>query len=150
MKQLDDYIHKVQYYETDQMGVVHHSNYIRWFEEARTDYMEQMGMGYDTMEKEGILSPVLGVEASYLRMVRFGDSVTIHSYVKEYNGIKLTVGYEVLSQTTGMVHASGITKHCFISKDGKPLSLKQKSPKFHEMFLEGLGLYKMEKERSSI
>ena len=50
------YKHKVQYYETDQMGIVHHSNYIRWFEEARTDYMEQMGLGYDQMEEKGILS----------------------------------------------------------------------------------------------
>ena len=52
------YSHKVQYYETDQMGIVHHSNYIRWFEEARTDLMEQMGLGYDEMEARGILSPV--------------------------------------------------------------------------------------------
>lgn len=47
MSEWKPYQHKVQYYETDQMGIVHHSNYIRWFEEARTDYMEKMGMGYD-------------------------------------------------------------------------------------------------------
>ena len=57
------YQHKVQYYETDQMGIVHHSNYIRWFEEARTDYMERLGIGYEKMEEQGILSPVLSVTA---------------------------------------------------------------------------------------
>ena len=61
MGKITPYIHKVQYYETDQMGIVHHSNYIRWFEEARIDLLEQLGIGYDMIEKEGIISPVIGV-----------------------------------------------------------------------------------------
>lgn len=132
------YKHKVQYYETDQMGIVHHSNYIRWFEEARTDFMEQLGMGYDEMEKEGILSPVLEVEATYLRMVRFGDTVTITTKIKEYNGIKLTVAYEIRNEKTGMVHCKGVTKHCFLTKMGKPISLKKDLIEFHDMFAKGL------------
>ena len=132
------YQHKVQYYETDQMGIVHHSNYIRWFEEARMDFMEKMGMGYDQMEKTGILSPVLSVEAKYLRMVHFGDTVTIQTAIKEYNGIKLTVAYEVVNDKTGMVHCSGVTKHCFINKEGKPLSLQQACPEFHNLFALGV------------
>ena len=58
---LHTYEHRTQYYETDQMGIIHHSNYIRWFEEARTDLMRQMGIGYDEMEGQGIISPVLSV-----------------------------------------------------------------------------------------
>ena len=99
--------HKVQYYETDQMGIVHHSNYIRWFEEARTDLMDQIGFGYEEMEEQGILSPVLSVEADYLRMVHFGDTVTIETHIQSYNGIKLTVAYEVIDDKTGMVHCRG-------------------------------------------
>ncbi len=53
------YEHHVKYYETDQMRIVHHSNYIRWMEEARMDLMEQMGFGYDKMEELEIVSPVL-------------------------------------------------------------------------------------------
>jgi acyl-CoA thioester hydrolase len=132
------YQHKVQYYETDQMGIVHHSNYIRWFEEARIDFLEKMGMGYQQMEAAGILSPVLSVEAKYLRMVYFGDTVTIHTAIKEYNGIKLTVTYEIVNDKTGMVHCSGVTKHCFINKEGKPLSLKQACPEFHNLFAAGV------------
>ena len=52
------YTHKVQYYETDQMAFVHHSNYIRWFEEARIDFMEKLGAPYDKMEQMGFISPV--------------------------------------------------------------------------------------------
>lgn len=140
MKKIKPYGHKVQYYETDQMGVVHHSNYIRWFEEARTDFMEQMGMGYDEMENRGIISPVLSVEADYLRMVHFGESVTIDTKVREYNGIKLTVEYEIVDNTTGMVHCRGLTKHCFLNKNGRPVSLKKDFPDFHEMFANAPGM----------
>ncbi len=130
------YEHKVQYYETDQMGIVHHSNYIRWFEEARTDVMDRLGMGYERMEEKGILSPVLSVQADYLRMVHYGDTVTITTTIKKYNGIKLTIYYEVVDDATNMVHCKGTSMHCFIDKDGRPLSLKQACPEFHEMFMK--------------
>lgn len=145
MGEIKKYTHKVQYYETDQMGIVHHSNYIRWFEEARTDFMEQMGLGYEQMEEQGILSPVLSVEADYLRMVHFGEIVTIETYIKEYNGIKLTVGYEIFSDRTDMVHCRGTSKHCFINRDGRPLSLKQACIEFHNMFNKGLEDHKKNK-----
>lgn len=135
---MDAYTHKVQYYETDQMGIAHHSNYIRWFEEARTDYMEQLGMGYSEMEKHGIVSPVLGVDATYLRMARFGDTVTIKTKITSYNGIKLSVEYEVYNQETGLINCKGTTHHCFLNKLGRPISLKKDLIEFHNMFLKGM------------
>lgn len=56
MTETKDYVRKVQYYETDRMGIVHHSNYIRWMEEARTDVLEQIGLPYDKIERAGILT----------------------------------------------------------------------------------------------
>lgn len=132
------YKHKVQYYETDQMKIVHHSNYIRWFEEARIDYMEQIGMPYNEMEEKEIISPVLGVEAEYLRMVHFGDTVSISVSVREYNGIKLAISYEVMDEKTGMVHCRGITRHCFLNSKGRPISLKRNYPYYHEKFMNEL------------
>ena len=126
--------HKVQYYETDQMGIVHHSNYIRWFEEARTELMERIGFGYEEMEARGIFSPVLSVEADYLRMVHFGDTVTIETHIRDYNGIKLTGAYEVIDGKTGMVHCRGSSKHSFINREGRPLSLKQACLEVHKLF----------------
>ena len=55
------YIHQAQYYETDQMGIIHHSNYIRWMEEARIAYMDELGFPYKKVEEAGIISPVLSV-----------------------------------------------------------------------------------------
>ena len=100
--------------------------------------MEQMGLGYDKMEEQGIISPVLSVEASYLRMLHFGDSVQIESWVKEYNGIKLMVGYEVVCDRTGKVHCKGVSRHCFLERTGRPLSLKQSCPQIHNLFMKAL------------
>ena len=59
------YEYKAQYYETDQMGIIHHSNYIRWLESARIDYLEQLGISYRGLEERGIVSPVVTVEGRY-------------------------------------------------------------------------------------
>lgn len=128
------YEHKVHYYETDQMGVVHHSNYIRWFEEARCDLMENMGAGYEEMEKIGIISPVLEAHAEYKSMTRFGETVTIEAKLAFYNGIKMTVSYVVKDKVSGEIRCTGETKHCFINKEGKLLSLKKFSKEFDQMF----------------
>ena len=100
--ELKIYEHKAQYYETDQMGIIHHANYLHWFEEARIDMMEQMGMGYDIMEKQGIISPVLSVHCDYKSMARFGETVQVLVQMKEYNGIRMTLEYTVLDKETGV------------------------------------------------
>ena len=61
------YIHKTQYYESDQMGIIHHSNYIKWMEEARIAFMDAIGAGYAAMEKAGIVSPVVSLSVEYKR-----------------------------------------------------------------------------------
>ena len=60
------YIHKVHYYETDKMGITHHSNYIRWMEEARVAFLDEIGWSYSKLEEVGLISPVLGVNCRYL------------------------------------------------------------------------------------
>lgn len=126
--QYQGYEHRVQYYETDQMGCVHHSNYIRWFEEVRTDYMEFLGMGYDVMEEAGILSPVLTMEAEYKSMTRYGETVEIEIQIKEYNGIRIRIVYEVKDKETKTLRCKGESSHCFITREGRPVSLKKNRP----------------------
>ncbi len=128
------YTHRVQYYETDQMGIVHHSNYIRWFEEARVDWMRCHGIGYRQMEESGIITPVLKVMAEYRSMVHFEDLVEIRVFIKKYNGIILELGYEVRDQKTKELRTVGESRHCFLDRDGRPLSLKKASPKTHDVF----------------
>lgn len=78
------YIHKVRYYETDKMGITHHSNYIRWMEEARIDFLECIGYSYAQLEHDGIISPDIGVECRYKQPTTFDDEVIITVSVDEF------------------------------------------------------------------
>lgn len=132
------YTHKVQYYETDRMGVVHHSNYIRWFEEARTDYLEKLGYGYDQMEQDGIMIPVLSVNASYKAMCRYAEIVSVSAKITDYNGVKMTIAYAVTGED-GSVRCTGETIHGFLTmKEGRPVSLKRNFPEMHQFFWEAV------------
>lgn len=132
-KKYPGYAHRVQYYETDQMGCVHHSNYIRWFEEIRSDYLAFLGMDYDRMEKAGILSPVLTIQAEYRTMTRYGETVDIQIKVKKYNGIRICLEYEIRDQADGTLRCRGESSHCFLNREGKPLSLKKVHPEWDEI-----------------
>jgi acyl-CoA thioester hydrolase len=127
--------HKVQYYETDQMQIVHHSNYIKWFEEARTYLMDEMGFGYDRMEAEGIIVPVISVFSEYKTMTRFGETVSIEAKVKEFTGVKLIVSYEIRDHESRELRCLGETKHAFLDKEThRPLSLKRNHKEIFELF----------------
>ncbi|MBQ2034714.1 MAG: acyl-CoA thioesterase, partial [Peptococcaceae bacterium] len=113
------YKHKVHYYETDQMGMVHHSNYIRWFEEARVDYLDAIGLPYKQMEEEGIGSPVLEMHCQYKSRVTFGETVTIRVKMKSYTGLRYTVAYEVIGEDDKL-RCTGESGHCFMTTAGRP------------------------------
>ena len=105
--------HKVQYYETDGMGIVHHSNYIRWFEEARVDLLEQLGFGYDRIEAAGYSGPVLEVSCQYKTMSKFGETVSIQAAITQYNGVRMTLHYDVFDKATGEVRCTGDSRRCW-------------------------------------
>ena len=74
---MNAYRHTVQYYETDRMGIVHHSNYIRWMEEARVDYLAQLGWGLERLEAMGSVSPATYLDAKYKQTTTFPDVISI-------------------------------------------------------------------------
>lgn len=131
---LKPYVHRIQYYETDQMAIVHHSNYIRWFEEARVDWFEQMGLPFAQIEAMGIQIPVVSCAARYHVSAKFGDTVAIYLTCDTYNGVRLGVSYEVRSQTTGALLATGRSEHCFLNPEGRVLNLARKFPRVDEIF----------------
>lgn len=130
--------HKAQYYETDQMGIIHHSNYIRWFEEARTAYLAWIGYPYKKMEESGVSSPVLEVTCQYKSMVHFEDEVIITPAITFFNGIKLLITYTVIDAQTGDIRTTGTSKHCFLNPKGQPLSLKKSHPEIYQTLLAHL------------
>lgn len=125
---------KINYYETDKMGVVHHSNYIRFLEEARCDWLENIEMPFDVLEDNGITIPVLEVKCKYKYHVTFGDIILIKPFVKEYTGVRMTVGYEVINKETKKLVLEAETKHCFTDKTLKPINLKKHKKEFSDKF----------------
>ena len=129
------YRRMAQYHETDQMGIIYHANYIQWFEEARVAWMDQLGYGYDAMEKAGIGSPVLEVHCNYHSPVRFHDTVLVRLRLTEFTGTRLRVSYEVSDEATGALRATGESSHCFVEHStGMPVSLKKTHPDIYELF----------------
>lgn len=124
----------INYYETDKMGVVHHSNYIRFLEEARCYWLQSIEMPFDLLEDNGITIPVLGVNCTYKYHVTFGDTIIIKPYVKEYSGVRMTVGYEIVDKKNGKIVLTGETKHCFTDKNLKPINLKKYNKEFNDKF----------------
>ena len=132
---MEPYIIKARYYETDQMGIIHHANYIRWMEEARIDLMNQMGYPYRRFEEMGYLSPVLHAECEYKKSVKFDDEVKIVVSLQEFSRLKFTLKYEIynLSQD-GVLSAVGSTRHCFLnSKTGLPVLMDKEMKEFYDI-----------------
>ncbi len=130
------YEHHAKYYETDQMGIIHHSNYIKWMEEARMDLMEQIGLNYKQMEELEIISPVLTIQIEYRGMVKFDDTVVIETHLTKYNGIKMEVEYRMFDKETGELRTTAKSSHCFLDRTGKPISLKRSYPELDTKFFE--------------
>ena len=130
------YERKINYYETDKMGVVHHSNYIRFLEEARCYWMEKIGIPFSALEEKGVTIPVLGVNVEYKHHVTFGDTIVIKVIIKEYSGVRMTVSYDVIDKKTGEKVIEAETKHCFTNTELRPVSLKKYAPEFEEKFKE--------------
>ncbi len=128
------YERTINYYETDRMGVVHHSNYIRFLEEARCAWLKEVGMPFEKFEEQGITIPVLEVKCKYKQHVTFADTISIKVSVKDFNGVRLTIGYEVKDKKMGKDVIFAETKHCFTDKNLRPVNLKKHCPDFSNKF----------------
>lgn len=124
------YVHKVNYYETDKMGITHHSNYIRWMEEARIYFIKNIGYPYDKLEEDGFFSPVIGIKCEYKESTTFNDEVEIEVRIKEFKGVRLIIEYIMKNTKTKNLVLTGISEHCFLGKDGKPIRLNKEFPEF--------------------
>ena len=133
------YHHKVQYYETDCMQIVHHSNYIRFFEEARVDFLEKLGVSYTEIERSGYMVPVLSASAEYKGMTTFGDTLAICVKFEEFSGIRFSFSYKIYDVATGQLRTTGKTTHCYL-KDGKPVNLKRALPETYQTMMGLVGL----------
>ena len=132
---MEKYVHKVHYYETDQMGITHHSNYIRWMEEARIDFLKKIGWDYARLEENGIFSPVINVECKYKQPTKFDENIAIDVSVEEFKGVKLVIGYK-MTNSDGIIVCEARSSHCFLNPGGRPVKLNKEHPDFYNKLVE--------------
>ncbi|MBF0216468.1 MAG: acyl-CoA thioesterase [Candidatus Omnitrophica bacterium] len=115
---------RVRYADTDQMGVMYYSNYLVWFEVARTEFFRSLGFDYRALEKEReIYLPVAEVECRYRASLRYDDLATIVSRVKNVGNSRLVFEYEIT--LGGKTVTTGLTKHAFVNRTGKPVAIPE-------------------------
>lgn len=133
---LQPYEHKTRYYETDQMGIIHQTNYMKWMEEARMDLMDQLGLGYKQMETMEIINPMLSISIDYRGVVRFDDTIVIETQLTKYDGVMMEIEYTMYDKETREVRARGTSSHCFLNRTGARISLKRIYPELDTKFFE--------------
>ena len=121
MKQFTSKPLLVRYGETDQMGVVHHSNYLRYFEVARLEWLSALGVSYASMEKEGLIMPVIDVKVTYKTPALFDDSLTIYIFLSEIPRVKIIFSYEIKNQKDEIVCTGETTLAFLNAKTRKPV-----------------------------
>ncbi|HJV44963.1 MAG TPA: thioesterase family protein [Bacillota bacterium] len=124
----------VRYAETDAMQIVHHANYLVWFELGRTKYMEDLGISYASVEQRGFLLPVLEITAKYKKPFRYGETAIIKTTIQKYDGLRVIYNYAVVDKQ-GELHVEGTSSHVIVTKEKfKPINIKKHLPDLHEIF----------------
>lgn len=129
---------RVRYSETDQMGIVHHSQYINWFEIGRTDYIRELDKSYGEIEEEGYYLPVIGVELSYKIPAKYEDLVTIETNIHSYNGVRIKFHYKAIRESDGVALAEGFTEHCWTTTEMRPVKFQKVWPELHHKIMESM------------
>ena len=130
-----EYKRKMNYYETDRMGIIHHSNYIRFLEEARCKWMEEFNLPMQKLEENGITIPTLEVDCKYKYHVTSGDTIIIKPIITEFNGVRMTITYDVREEKTRNIVIQAYTKHCFTNRELRPINLKKCNINFFNKFI---------------
>ncbi len=133
-KHVKPYKRSVNYYETDRMNIVHHANYLKYFEEARLDFMNQIGCAYDEIEAMDIFIPNTDAFSKYISPLHFGDSFNVHVKVTEFTGVKICFSYIIEHDGTRV--AEGRTTHCFVNRAFRPISIKRRLPDIYNKFMK--------------
>lgn len=131
------YSREVYYYETDRMSIVHNSNYLRIFEEARLSYMEQIGIPYPEIEAAGILIPVVDAYVRFHQTLKYGDRFYVDVKLKEFNGARMIYEYEIHRENDDELVTTGFSSHCFVDEGTRiPLTIKRRLPEAYETVLK--------------
>lgn len=120
MKSHNTYV-KVRYAETDQMGVVHHGNYADYLEIARLDWLDELGVSYKSMEKEGVMLPVYEMHFKYIKSALFDDTLKIVTKLRRIPSVKIEFDYEIYNQEDDLLTTASTVLVFMDVKTRKPI-----------------------------
>ncbi len=132
---MQTYQHEVKYYECDRMGVTHHSNYVRFMEEARVDWLDQLGYGFEKIEADNVFSPVVSIQCDYKSPTTFKDIIDIEVKISKMSEMKFE--FEYTMQTNGKLVCIGHSAHCFI-ENGRPVAISKRLPELYNTLMARL------------
>ena len=113
---------RVHFYNTDEMGVVHHSNYIRWFETGRVEYLRSIGITLTEMMSDGILFPITEVRAKYLHSAKFDDDLELETTAVELSKVKMEFKYKIRRVSDGLLLVKGYSQNVFTNTETGKIS----------------------------
>ncbi|MDQ2086252.1 thioesterase family protein [Herbivorax sp. ANBcel31] len=123
----------VRYAETDQMGIVHHSNYAIWFEAGRTDFLKNIDVSNSSIEKKGLLLPLYEMKCKFISPARYEDEVVIETTLKKVSRVRIIFSYQVFNSISNRLLAKGETMHAFTNKNLKPLNAEKNIPEIYSI-----------------
>lgn len=122
---------RVRYVETDQMGIVYHSNYYVWFDMGRTEFIRSLGLDYSKLEEKGLLLPILETHCIYKKAARYDEMLTVKTMLAELKGVRIMFKYEVYNEDNELL-AYGSTVQAFVDRNLKPINAKRVFPDVYE------------------
>jgi len=125
---------RVRYIETDQMGIVYHSNYYVWFDVGRTEFMRELGYDYSKLEEQGLLLPILETHCTYRKPARYDDMITVKTSLESIKGPRITFSYEVYNEQ-GELLAQGKTVQGTVNRDMRPINMRKAFPDVYKKLM---------------
>lgn len=129
---------RVRYEETDQMGVVYHSNYYIWFDIGRTEYIRYLGYSYNGLEEMGLFLPVLETHCVYKKAAKYDEYVTVKTTMTELKGVRLIFEYEVYNDKEELL-AKGSTVQGITGRGLRPINIKKVFPDVYQKLIKDIG-----------
>jgi len=117
--------YRVKFFDTDTFGIVHHSNYIRWFETGRVEFLRALGIDLNEMMSDGILFPIIEVAAKFHAPAKFDDELEIFTAAEALTRAKMKFTYEIRKRGEEKILAEGTSTNVFTS-GGKICRLPEK------------------------
>ncbi len=127
---------RVRFVETDAMGIVHHSSYIPWLEQARTDFCRTVGMSYPEISAKGIDFMVTELSVKYLSPSFFDNEIVVRAWVEKVGRVSCRFGYQIYNLTTGKICLGATTEHAAVNRDGK---IQRMFPELYQLLLQHAG-----------